>query len=167
MPGLGRRFAPDHRDLDHPVSARLKGGSPLEYRYWNANGWWGDQGNTPQCVAYAWTHWLEDGPVIQPGPAPVIQPGTLYHDAQQVDEWPGDNYEGTSVRAGAKVLQARGYITSYSWAFTVDEMVASLLELGPIVVGTNWYDSMFDPDEIGFLHIAEPRRVDTLTSSTG
>lgn len=148
--GLGRRFAIDVRDLDHRVR-QVSAPLPKAYRYWNANGWWGDQGSTPQCVAYAWTHWLEDGPITQPGTTPVVVPGQLYAAAQKVDEWEGEAYDGTSVRAGAKVLQSLGLIAEYQWAYTLDEVARTVLEEGPMVVGTNWYDSMFEPDEAGFL----------------
>src|SRR3954453_10392858 len=33
----------------------------------------------------------------------------LYHEAQKVDEYPGEDYEGTSVRAGLDVLRTRGH----------------------------------------------------------
>lgn len=157
--GLGRVFAPDSRDASYPVSTLLSlipeesAPTPRTYRYWFANGWWGDQGQTPQCVAYAWTHWLEDGPVSQPNPPPIILPSTLYDEAQKVDEWPGENYDGTSVRAGAKVLQSRGFISSYHWATTLDEIVQTILTLGPVVVGTNWYDDMFYPDDLNYIHV--------------
>jgi hypothetical protein len=70
----------------------------------------------------------------------------LYYDCQKVDEWPGENYEGTSVRAGAKVLQARNLLGSYQWAYSVDTVVQTLLELGPVVMGTTWYQGMSYPD---------------------
>jgi hypothetical protein len=123
------------------------------YRYWNADGWWGDQKQTPQCVAYAWVHWLEDGPVGQRGTAPVVATATLYAEAQAADEFPGTNYDGTSVRGGAKAVQARGFISSYHWASTLAEIVAALLDVGPVVVGVNWYEDMFTPDEAGLIHI--------------
>jgi hypothetical protein len=152
--GLGRRYAEDVRDIQYPMRALLPAeASTRPYRYWNASGWWGDQGNTPQCVAYAWTHWLEDGPVGQRGPAPVVPPAAIYKEAQAVDEWPGSDYDGTSVRAGAKVLQARGFISTYTWAQTFSDIREALLEVGPVVVGTNWYETMFDPDEAGLIHI--------------
>ena len=28
----------------------------------------------------------------------------LYHEAQKIDEWPGEDYDGTSVRAGLDIL---------------------------------------------------------------
>ncbi len=152
--GLGRRFAPDPRDANFPMRAALPAAASLRtYRYWNANGWWGDQGQTPECVAYAWCHWLEDGPVTQPGPGPIVSPDTLYREAQALDEWPGSDYDGTSVRGGAKAAAARGFVRSYHWASTLDEIVQALLEVGPVVVGVNWYEDMFDPDEAGLLHV--------------
>jgi hypothetical protein len=33
----------------------------------------------------------------------------LYHEAQRVDEWPGEDYDGTSVRAGLDILRKRGH----------------------------------------------------------
>lgn len=35
----------------------------------------------------------------------------LYHEAQKVDEWPGEDYGGTSVRAGLDILRTRGHVT--------------------------------------------------------
>lgn len=155
MPGLGRLYSPDERDKGFSINRLL---TPLlpstrTHRYWNANGWWGDQGNTSQCVAYAWTHWLEDGPVVQPGIPPIVSPPDLYKEAQLIDEWPGEDYDGTSVRAGAKVLSSKGFIKSYYWANSLQEIIATVLELGPMVVGTNWYESMFSPDPMNFIHV--------------
>ena len=33
----------------------------------------------------------------------------LYHEAQKVDEWQGEDYDGTSVRAGLDILRKRGH----------------------------------------------------------
>jgi len=156
--GLGRRYAYDGRDKLYSVAARLR---PLElserlYRYWNPAGWWGDQGYLPHCVAFAWTHWLEDGPVTQPGPAPVINPAVLYAEAQRIDEWEGEDYDGTSVRAGAKCLKKAGFVSEYRWATSLEQVVQTLLELGPMVVGTNWYRGMSEPDDAGFMSVDGP-----------
>lgn len=155
-PGLGRIHAPDARDAAFPLRALLPATpSARSRRYWHANGWWGDQGATSQCVAYAWTHYLEDGPVTQNAPRtpPVVQPAWLYDEAKLVDEWPGVDYDGTSVRAGAKVLQALGYLAAYHWAANVREILEALLEVGPVVMGTNWYEGMFEPDESGIVAV--------------
>ena len=159
MPGLGRKPAPDTRDLGYSVTKPLAAALPpvnRVLRYWNANGWWGDQGEKPQCVGYACVHLLEDGPVTQSGKVPIVQPATLYIEAQKVDEFPGPPpaYDGTSVRAGIKALQARGFVEAYYWATTTKQIIDAILTLGPVVMGTDWLENMFEPDEAGFLDVS-------------
>jgi hypothetical protein len=149
--GLGRRPAVDPADQRFLMRTLIPRVSVRDRRYWYQNGWWGNQGSEPECVAYAWTHWLEDGPLTQPGPAPLRDPGLLYDEAQREDEWPGEGYDGTSVRAGAKVLQRLGYVLSYHWAWDLQTALDGLFEAGPVVMGTNWYRSMFEPDEEGYI----------------
>jgi hypothetical protein len=142
--GLGRLPAADERDASYPVARLLSAVVDVPVmRYWWPAGWWGNQGTTSQCVAYAWTHWLKDGPVGQPDHEP--RPAELYHEAQLVDEWPGTDYDGTSVRAGAKVLRGAGLVTSYWWATTADDVATTVLTIGPVVVGTVWLEGMFTP----------------------
>lgn len=158
-PGLGRRFSPDERDSAFPMSRIVQAETPTRaWRYWHQGGWWGDQGAKPQCVAYAWLHWLEDGPVThRDTPPPVEDPTATYRAAQRIDEWPGESYDGTSVRAGAKVLKQLGYISSYLWAWDAPTVIRAVLTSGPVVMGTWWYDSMFRPDADGFVRVAGSR----------
>jgi hypothetical protein len=141
--GLGRIHAPDNRDKTFMMAAAQP--SLRTSRYWAGYRHWLDQGQTSQCVAFSWSHFLVDSPTPH---ALDLDPGTLYHEAQNVDEWPGENYEGTSVRAGAKVLQTEGRIGEYQWAFDLATVVYHLLEIGPVIVGTNWYENMFYPVSI-------------------
>ena len=149
--GLGRIRVEDDRDKEFLMSSSVPKDTKKTFKYWCPNLWWGNQGNTPQCVGYSWTHWLAEGPKTQYG---IIQkkgmpfnPSTLYYEAQRVDDWIGEDYAGTSVRAGAKVLRTHGFISAYYWAWTVDDIINSLLTLGPVVVGTNWTEGMFYPSE--------------------
>lgn len=149
--GLGRVQVDDHRDLQYPVAPLLASTQPhRKYRYWNAQGAWMDQGALPHCVAYAWSHWGYDGPVTQKK-ASLPDPGTIYRRAQQIDEWPGENYDGTSVRAGAKIMRELGYVAEFRWAFTLDEVVQTVLTVGPVVAGTYWYQGMFYPNAEGII----------------
>jgi len=151
--GLGRLEAPDVRDSDYPMAAVVPATSARLYRYWNDNQWWGDQGSRPWCVAYAWLHWAEDGPVTHKEVAPPLYtPASVYNTAQRIDEWPGENYDGTSVRAGAKVLQQNGIISGYYWAQNVTQIATAILEKGPVVVGTKWYQGMSRPSTGNILH---------------
>lgn len=159
--GLGRQFAPDPRDRGFMMAAVLPDKAPaITKRFWWASGWWGDQGDAPQCVEYSWHHFLVDGPITHtPKKGPLWTIGEIYDEAQRIDEWAGEDYDGTSVRAGAKVLQRRGFIKSYRWAFDVDTIVKALLSDpedggGPVVIGTNWYYSMFFPNAAGLLSVS-------------
>lgn len=147
---FGRLEAPDERDKNYPMRAAIAdimAAAPARItRYWNDSGWWGNQGSMPWCVAYAVLHWAEDGPITHKlVPPPLIPASDVYHRAQLIDEWPGENYDGTSVRAGMKVLQEHGLVQSYHWAANVQDIVDAILEVGPVVMGTRWYRGMSYP----------------------
>lgn len=154
--GLGRRVKHDERDKGFLAKSILPPPRELvgvDERYWNDTKWFGDQGYLPHCVGFSWTHWLVDGPITQYGKVPVIDPSGLYAMAQKVDEWPGENYDGTSVRAGAKVLQTLGFIGEYRWAYDLETTVRAILAEGPVVVGTSWYEGMFYPNSSGLIKV--------------
>jgi hypothetical protein len=150
---LNRVYSPDIRDKGYLIRQALPVHTTVNktQQYWSANGWWGDQGSLPYCVGYAWAHWLEDGPIEQPGTPPIIQPRTIYENAQRLDEWAGENYEGTSVRGGVKYLRSIGKVKNYYWAFDIKTVVNTILTTGPMVVGTNWYSNMMNTNAIGFI----------------
>lgn len=155
-PSFGRLENPDERDELFPVSAVLPEPNPfVTEKYWWDGGWWGNQGSATHCVAYSWMHWVEDGPVVQDGIAnrakPLFTPGDFYHECQIRDPWPGTNYPGTSVRTGAKVLKELGIVNEYRWANNSEEMAQTILNLGPMVVGTKWFADMATPKPNGFI----------------
>lgn len=172
---MGRLHIPDVRDRMFRIAPTVRSreaGEAVErgWRYWWQDGWWGDQWFTPQCVAYAWLHWLEDGPSTrrprQPGRtaqhgqgAALLNPQNVYDEAQRIDYWPGEDYDGTSVRAGAKVLRSHGFIKEFRWAWDVDTLSEALLTEGPIVVGTNWYDSMMETGDKGMISVVTSGQV--------
>lgn len=159
---LGRIEVIDERDKNFPVSAILQGSvdeaERLDFprRFWWADGWWGNQGQMPHCVAFAWAHYLEDGPVIQDAltegrSRPMYGTKEFYDLCQLNDQWPGENYNGTSVRAGAKILNKLGIVKSYNWATTIEEVITVLKFIGPVVVGTRWYSNMSSPSARGLI----------------
>ena len=145
---LGRRHAPDERDHGYLLAAQLPSVVARPKRKTWTLRWKGDQGATSQCVGYSWHGLLRSLPLLQRDPAPSV----IYTEAQKVDEWPGEDYDGTSVRAGAKMLKAAGKISAYGWAFNIETVLNWLGLHGPVVFGTNWYEGMFDPDEQGVVH---------------
>lgn len=147
----GRLPAPDDRDHGYSVLRLGVKPSGRTSRYWPDNRWWGDQGSHPHCVAYAWLHFLSDGPVYQRPPYPNVKPPKLYDLAQTLDEFPGDDYDGTSVRGGAKALRRLGYVGDFLWAFDLAAVVNTILEVGPVVIGVNWYEGMERPNRAGVI----------------
>jgi hypothetical protein len=144
--GLGRRRKEDKRDYLVWKSPLRVAASDRSSRFWYMGGAWLDQNGFPHCVGYSWTHWIEDGPVEQPN---IIgnddYADKLYRQCQKIDEWPGEDYDGTSVRAGAKILRSRGVLSSYYFAHDIESVKLNVLERGPVVLGTTWYRSMFRP----------------------
>lgn len=157
---LGRIEVLDERDKNFPVATVLAETKdtlpPIPRRFWWADGWWGNQGQAPHCVAYAWMHYLEDGPVIQDSltesrSKPFYNPKQFYDLCQKNDQWDGEAYDGTSVRAGAKILNHLGIVKSYRWAFTLEDVLSTVKYIGPMVVGTRWYSEMSNPTPAGIL----------------
>lgn len=86
----------------------IRGGHAIASPYSGANDrlFWHefyDQGSESACVGYSWSRamsWLNRY---------TYNGFWLYKAAQQVDEWQGEDYEGTSVRAGGNILTAVGH----------------------------------------------------------
>lgn len=146
---LGRLPAVDERDSKYPMRKAL-GPEPVSFlRFWRfwRTGQVLDQGAQPHCVGFAWRQFLQSAPMMT---TEAPNGNEIYHEAQKLDEWPGEDYDGTSVRGGAKALsQSWHHVKSYVWAQSPDELKAWVLTKGPVVVGTNWYSSMFDVNPLG------------------
>lgn len=152
---LGRIHVPDERDRNYPMAAVVPQRSARTWRYWWARGAWLDQNGWPECVVYSWAHLLEDGPVTFDGPAFTADLLHSWYDrAQRIDQWPGEDYDGTSVRAGADILRQEGLISEYRWAWDLDTVIRAVLEAGPVVVGTTWYEGMSRPASDGFVSVS-------------
>lgn len=108
-----------------------------------------DQGVEGSCVGHAWAHELAAEPFKVPVQSDTAK--AIYYAAQQFDEWAGTNYSGTSVLAGAKVVRAIGHMPEYRWAFGISDVMSTLSNYGPVVLGIDWYEGMFTPDENGFI----------------
>lgn len=149
--GLGRLPAADERDGNFRMAVAPQ--ALPAYRYYSM-GPILDQGPYPHCVGFAWRQWLSSA-LLKTRTGPAAQ--TIYGEAQKIDEWPGEDYAGTSVRAGAKYLQSLGHISNYLWAWDVNTVKAWILSgQGTVVLGTLWYEDMFEPDAQGFIYPTGP-----------
>lgn len=109
-----------------------------------------DQGSDGACVGFGTSGELAAEPDSVPNVDNAFALG-VYNDAKEIDEWPGVDYEGTSVLAGAKVAKNRGYYSGYLWATTEEDMARTVSNYGPVIIGVDWYENMMDPDSNGFL----------------
>jgi hypothetical protein len=110
-----------------------------------------DQGREGACVGFAIAHEL----AARPAPVPAADTAlakVIYRAAQRIDPWPGEDYEGTSVLAGAKVAHRLGWFDEYRWAFGVEDLAYGVGHNGPAVLGLPWYEGMRRTDSRGFVH---------------
>lgn len=150
-PRLGRVARFDERSRQFPIRALLAPlARPRSYT-WRLERLL-DQGQTPMCVGFSIAHEIAARPVVVATDDVVAS--KLYQLAQRYDEWPGESYEGSSVLGGMKGATELGYYREYRWAFGFDDAVLSLGHHGPVVLGINWYGTMFEPDLEGRLHVS-------------
>jgi hypothetical protein len=120
-------------------------------------GVYNDQGSEGACVGFAWSHELSARPKIHLADASVAL--NIYNRARQLDQWPGEDYSGTSVLAGVKaateIVNSAGQplYGGYRWAFGLQDVVKVVGYRGPVVLGINWYYNMYFPDDKGFIHV--------------
>lgn len=145
--GLGRIEAVDERDRKFLMSSQPIPEPDRTWRYWTP-GPVMDQGSRPHCVGYSAAQFCYTSPIRTRG----VDPTTIYRRAQLLDEWEGTSYDGTSVRAGLKVLQEQGRIERYLWAYSAATVARWLLTTGSVMLGTLWSSGMTNPDKHGIAH---------------
>lgn len=155
-PRLDRLIQFDPKSREYPIR-QLVGDKPLRSYTWGLPITNLDQGYEGACVGFSWNHEL----AARPAPVAGITNETArqtYFAAQRIDEWEGGAYpgaqpfyEGTSVLAGVKAVQAQGKIKEYRWAFSLNDALLAIGYQGPGVLGCWWYEGMMNPDAKGFI----------------
>lgn len=126
--------------------------SPRSYT-WSCDVWL-DQGQEGACVGHGYAHEAAARPSIWNVSSALAF--DIYAKAQRIDEWPGEDYSGTSVLAGAKVYKELGMCSEYRWCLDLEDLIATVGYKGPVVIGVNWYRGMSYPDDHGFLRVTGP-----------
>ena len=162
--GLGMRPAPDTKHLDlYPIRQMMpttvehvEDTLPLPYRY--RVGY--NQGREGACVGFA-SSWMMS--ILN---RRYYNAHWLYKEAQKIDEWVGEAYSGTSVRAGMDVLRTVGHrqvlknrpdlppdrkhgILENRWAKSVDEVRTCIAKGTPVVLGVDWMSNFDRPVQKG------------------
>jgi hypothetical protein len=114
---------------------------------------WLDQGREGACVGFAVTAEAAARPVIVTG-LTDRDALAVYRRARELDQWPGEDYSGTSVLAGIKAGVELGWFREYRWAFGEPDLRLAVGYRGPAILGVNWYEGMRQPDDVGFVHLA-------------
>lgn len=153
----GRRFdvslRADPRNADYPLTIGVD--IPPVTRVWDCPVAL-DQGSEGKCVGYAGAHFYGSEDRIQPINKRLAN--RFYREAQKVDEWPGENYEGTSVNGLMAYLRAEGLVGKYRWVFDLETLKRTLSYAGPVIVGSEWREECSYPDQWGFIDFDGPAR---------
>lgn len=114
-----------------------------------------DQGDYGTCVGHGAAQWGNTEPVVDNYTEKDAR--ALYYEATILDgspdnpDAPGGGQQGATVRSGMKALYNRRRNSAYARATTLTGIKDWLHNKGPIVIGSNWYDDMFDPDKNGYV----------------
>lgn len=157
---LGRHIEHDEASRQYP--AETVSATPRSI-LWDHSAPVLDQGNLGSCTgnamaqllnttAFARTRGLTIGRFLTEADAV-----TLYSQATHLDGIPYNTYPpndgGSSGLGVAKAAKAEGFLTAYKHAFGFPHML-SAIQLQPVIVGTDWYDSMFTPSPTGVVKVA-------------
>lgn len=169
---LGRNREHDPRSRNYRFGIERAGARSVIHRLYAPTL---DQGILGSCEGNTAAEWLNCGKALRNRKAFWRTKGTgsvrsylseaeaveLYSDATKLDEDgiattypPVDG--GTTGVGVAKALQSCGAITEYRWTFTWDGFLAAL-QKQPVMLGTNWYDSMFEVNAYGYVVAPSPR----------
>jgi hypothetical protein len=146
--GLGRVLDPEtpRAAALYPVRTEV---STRTYRHWREPLRL-DQGRTGTCVGNAFAHRRAGNPVPIDGIDEAFAV-KLYLEASAL--WYGEPdttlQKGTSAQSACAALLKRGAIDRYEWVAhwnsAPEDMKNTILERGPLCVGSNWYNSMDSP----------------------
>lgn len=151
---FGRLEAPDVRDNLYPMALALEAEAPLpRYKHWPMRAAL-DQGSTSGCTGASARTDMEAGPnMVKIGVGPTWQ--EIYKRAQQLDPFPGEEptMKGSTVRAAMQALQEWGYVETYVWAQSIEDVKRFVLTKGPVICGTSWLSDMMTPDSSNRLRV--------------
>lgn len=176
-PRLDRLPHFDDRSRDFPIRALIAPDLAPATKVWDLS-WLLDQGQEGACTNFALAHNRLGSP--QPKrlrPIAASDPGRgaaqfaalanfvtrvadaervakrLYGRSKELDPFPGEDYDGTTVLAACKAWREAGLLGSYRWSFGIDDLILALGHVGPAVLGTVWLDSMMNPGPTGLLDV--------------
>lgn len=112
-----------------------------------------DQYDEGACTGFAFTHFMATAPYPRPLDQ-ITSPHArwIYRRGKELDEWPGEDYEGTSTFGASQAAIEQKWIKDPIWLHSEAEVCKHLSYIGPVVLGTRWYEGMMDTLD-GFVKI--------------
>lgn len=107
-----------------------------------------DQGDTPHCVGAGCAQFGNTEPINDHYTNADLH--DIYYEAKVIDGEPKAE-DGSSVHSGVKALKNRKRVGVYAWASSLADIKAWVLNKGPMIVGTDFYNDMFSPDADGYV----------------
>lgn len=153
MVALGRLVSHDERSRAYPA----RRAAPPRTVLWSHTAPILDQGTYSACTGFALAQCLNTGRFWRARPGrryfDADDALALYSAATRLDEfaweWPDQDF-GSSGLGVAKAGAKAGYLSGYQHAFGLAHLLAAL-PVSPVIAGTAWTESMFEPDEAGFI----------------
>lgn len=119
-----------------------------------------NQGTEGACVGMGVAAWCSAYDYALAAKGARYDALSIYNEAKKIDEYPGENYSGTSVDAGLQVARTIGaprlgttkhlWISEYRWAGTVEDILNHVAFIGPVVIGMDWYTNFDQPKAHSF-----------------
>jgi hypothetical protein len=151
-PVLDRRVFYDEASKGYRIRKVIGDSIPLKKRIWKPGPNVLDQGREGRCVIFGWGNELAASPhryKITDEWCNQHWPLVVAKDREMGNDYP----DGASVLAGAKTMQMLGNVKSYYWGFGIDDVLQYISRRGPVVLGINWYSSMYETDNLGLVTV--------------
>lgn len=150
---LGRHIVHDDRSWDHPALLA----AAYQSVWWPHYGPVLYQGSIGSCTGNALVDCLMSGPLYRRG-RDLTEADALraYELATTLDPFPGQYPPDDTGSDGLDACKAGvqlGWLRGYTHAFGLDQCLRAL-SLGPVMIGINWYESMFKPGLGGVLSVS-------------
>lgn len=139
----------------YPIRTLFDQPVPKRKRIWTPRKSPLDQGREGRCVIFGWGAELACTPhkyLVSDMWCNQMWPLVQAQDRAMGNHWS----DGASVLAGAKAMRNDSKIRYYAWGFGIDDVRQTLIRKGPVVLGINWYESMYETTRDGLVRIYGP-----------
>lgn len=114
-----------------------------------------DQGNYGTCVGNGVAQFGNTLPIddkfVEADARAIYYEATVLDGSPDDPNAPGGGQQGATVRSGMQAYKNRGRISGYAFSVDLATLKKWVLTKGPLVIGSDWMNDMFNPDANGFV----------------